>query len=758
MFLRQFLTVILLLFCLTIFSQQKGNITGKITSDKIAIVDRIIELQINKSSKFAVSDKDGIYRFNNITILTADSIYIKINFSGYETYIKKIENLKLNTIYDINLIKLETKSLDEVVIKTENKIVNKANKSIYKINSKAFIKNTKAGEVLKTIPNVYILNDDVVVDGKLSAKLFIDGIEMMSGELNTITAADIDRVEVNSNPSSAYGADIMGAIINIITKENTEEFVKGAIASATGTRNDYSGVSPSLSYKKGRFIVKSAFDYKTSNQKINYSLTRQENNSIFSQNNINNSKGTQLFSQTRVNIKFSEKSELNFSGLLSSYKFTSDAKGFSSVNNINPSPFYKNGLQSNTSWNVSSVYKYKINDTEFLFIKSKYYEYDDINNFAINDNNTIAAIFNIQSKNKEFSGVIDYKAEKLTVFKNKAHFYSGLKYINRNFSFSNTTFYINQSIINGYIELDTDWSEKFSSNINFAIENTRNYNKSLNQNYLILLPTLNAIYHFENKYDAKFGYSRKIIRPDANELNTDLLLNYPGLGKRGNSNLNPQKRDYYYFTINKASNSNNFSLKVYNESINNAIVETYKSQGNLVIQTPENAAKYNSTGINFGLRTKLFKKIDINLNSGFDYNVFEDNSSLALVKENSGYTFRGNINLGTKLFKNKVSVSLSGMQNGPEYSLLSKSINNPYLDFTITTNFFKDKINVSLYGRDLLQINANRKELSSYNNFYQRIDIKNDFYNFILTLTYNFGKKFNDKIEDNNIENNDVRR
>ena len=203
---------------------------------------------------------------------------------------------------------------------------------------------------------------------------------------------------------------------------------------------------------------------------------------------------------------------------------------------------------------------------------------------------------------------------------------------------------------------------------------------------------------------------------------------------------------------------NNFSLKFYNESINNAIVETFKTQGNLLIQTLENAAKYNSLGMNLGIRAKLFKKINANLNSGFDYNSFVDNSPLALIKENSGYTFRGNLNLNTKLFKDKVSVSFSGRQEGPEYSLLSKSITYPYLDFSIDTNLFNDKIGVSLYARDLLRINANSINISSNNNFYQKINIKNDFYNFILTLTYNFGKKFNDKIDDNNIENNDVRR
>ena len=753
----KFITIIFFTFS-SIFSQQKNNISGKLTSDKIILPDVVVELQINKSSKFAVSDKNGIYKFININASIADSLTLRINLLGYENYIQQIEDLQSENIFNINLIDSNIIKLDEVAISSDKKIINKASKSIYKINSKDFIKNAKAGEVLKSVPNVFVKNEEVIVEGKLPAKLFIDGIEMMPQELSTIDAADIDKVEINSNPSSNYGSDFLGALVNIITKSRAEEFIKGSIASAIGARNNYSSITPSISYKRGRFIIKSNFNYKFNTQVLDYSLTRIENNNTFFQNNINNSKGEQVFSQTRINVKLSEKSDLNLSALVSGYKFFADAKGFSTLNNLNSIDFTKKGVQSKKSWNIASVYKYKINTAKSFLVKGKYFEYDDINNFTFTTGNSNANIFDIQSKNKELSGAVDYEAEELTVFKKKSSFYSGLKYIHRNFSFSNTNFYINQNIISSSAELDTEWSDKFSTDISLTLENTKNYNAIVNHNYSVALPVFNAIYHFKNEYDAKFGYSRKILRPDADELNTDLLLIYPGLGKQGNTNLDPQKRDYYSFTISKSLKSNNFSLKFYNESINNAIVETFRTEGNLLIQTAENVAKYNSLGMSLGIRTKLFKKINANLNSGFDYNSFEDSSPLAVIKENSGYSFRGNLNLNTKIFKDKVSVSFSGRQEGPEYSLLSKSISYPYLDFSIDTNIFNDKISLSLYGRDLLQKNANRLDLSNSNNFYQKINIKNDFYNFILTLTYNFGKKFNDKIDDNNIENNDVRR
>ncbi len=155
----------------------------------------------------------------------------------------------------------------------------------------------------------------------------------------------------------------------------------------------------------------------------------------------------------------------------------------------------------------------------------------------------------------------------------------------------------------------------------------------------------------------------------------------------------------------------------------------------------------------------MFKKVITNINSGFDYNVYEDNSEMAVIEKNSGYTFRGNINLSTKFFKDKISVSFSGRQDGPNYSLLSKRITKPYLDFNISTNLLNDKISISLYGRNLLGKPASGfTDISSYGNFYQKVETTNNSRNLLLILTYNFGKKFNDKIDSPDINNNDIRR
>ena len=761
MLFKNFFLFLFLILSLSIYSQQKVTIAGKIEADNAILQSAIIELQINGTSKFALSDKKGFYTFLIIKLDSIDNLFLKVNYLGYKPYFKKLDNINDNNIFNIKLTSSVPENLKEVVIKGKAKIINSARKSSYKIDSNDFIKNAKAEEVLNTVPNVYFdkIEQKAIVDGKLNAKIFIDGLEIMADELKSIEAADLDRVEVLNNPSSSYGTDFTGAILNIITKKKTEEFIKGSVGFLGGISNDYMAINPTFSYKKGRLTVKSTFNYLQNNIKIDYSSIRLDDNGSFYQSNINNSKGSQQYSQTKVNLKISEKSNLTFTNSLSGYKFIADAQGNSSLNNDSTIFFTKIGENLSVDLKISSVYHYKIKENKNFFVKTNYSTFDksDINTFNYSD--LTMGFYNIQSKNKEFTIETNYEAEELTIFKKKMRFFSAMKYINRNYSFSNTNFYINQSIINGSAELDFEWSDKFSTYTALTIENTKEFNATLKRDYSLILPTFNALYHFKNKVDANFGYSRKILRPNVNDLNDIVLIIYPGVAKQGNTDLNPQIRNYYSLTFVKAFKSNNYSLKFYNEAINNSIEEIYTTQGDLLVQTLANAAKYHSTGMNLGLRTKMFKKINANFNLGFDYNVFEYNSStLSLINMNKGYSFRSNFNLNTKLFKDKISLSFSGRQNGPEYSLLSKRISYPYFDISLSFNALKDRLGISMYASNLLgKRSSGFTDLSISDGFYQKIDVRNNSTNLIITLTYNFGKIFDDKIEDNNIINDDLR-
>ena len=717
-------------------------------------------MQIDENSKFAVSNENGDYKFIGINSLINDTIILKVNYKGFRPYIKKLIITDEIMFFDAVLENDNIEYLEEVVIKANEKITHSASKSSYKINQKKFIKNSKATEVLSSIPNVYCNKEsgEIIVEGNLRAKIFIDGIEAMPNEIKNLNTSTIDRVEIMNNPSSTFGTDFMGAIVNIVTKKTKQQFFKGSISGTTGVRNNYLSTNPSFVYKKGILSFKGDVSYLKNNQISTNDLTRNDNDGYYVQNFINNSKVTQNSISSRMGLNFSQKSDLTLSGYYGGYKVNGNIIGTSNLNLSNFNNYKNLDFTTNNELEISSVYKQKTGENKTLYFKKKYTITSNFYSSEYN-NNDIINNYDVKSQNNELSWNLCYEIQNIKIFKKSASLLYDLKYINRNYSFINTDFYIKQDVYNGTFEVNNDWSEKLSTQTSFTYEYSSNKSDSFFKNYNILLPTLNALYHFKNKSDVSIGYSKKVLRPSPNDLNETLIIYSPGIASQGNSNLNQQIRNYHFLKFNKEINLENYSIKIYSTNINNSIVNIYKKQGDLLIRTLNNASKFNSTGIEFGYSTQLFKKIGLNIDSGLNYNVYETQDLSALIKKNNGVSFESSLYIYTNLFKDKVSVSFSGTYSNPNYSLLSKKVTYPYLDFSISTNLFKEKLGLSFYIQNLLGDDATiSRDTSNSNNFHESRVSRNNFTNALLTLTYNFGKKFDDYFDDKKIENNDIRK
>lgn len=70
--------------------------------------------------------------------------------------------------------------------------------------------------------------------------ILIDGIAQNSAngfgfDLNTIDLSAVERIEVVRGPSAAYGTGATGGIINIITRQPSEEQLENQISLGTNT-------------------------------------------------------------------------------------------------------------------------------------------------------------------------------------------------------------------------------------------------------------------------------------------------------------------------------------------------------------------------------------------------------------------------------------------------------------------------------------------------------------------------------------------
>lgn len=154
-----------------------------------------------------------------------------------------------------------TVSLSDVTVIAQRNEIKKADKIIYRVDPKDFVRHTQADNALKRIPNVAVTPSGILLDNYKNASVFIDDIESSLEELKRLNVEDIESFEVISNPSAIFGSERTGGVINVIRKKKTERFFMGEVeASKSVLRNGYSFV-PNLSFKIGKVTTNAFYSF-----------------------------------------------------------------------------------------------------------------------------------------------------------------------------------------------------------------------------------------------------------------------------------------------------------------------------------------------------------------------------------------------------------------------------------------------------------------------------------------------------------------
>lgn len=732
---------------------QELQIKGFVKYNNTPISDVLIKLSSSDNKTISITNELGLFEVKKFQT-NSDSITIDISKTGYID-IKKIlatKDVLTNLVFNI-----EEKiiALDEVTINASKSLI-KSNKTTYKISSKDFIKNSKSDKALQTLPNISITNEGVLVDNRKKAVIFIDGIESSIDDLKRLDVKEVNKIDVISNPSASYGTDNINAVIQVITKVKKEKFIKGEIETYTGVRLGKYGLIPTLSIKTKHIIFKTFYSFGTNNQIIKSELIRNDNNNYFNQKNERIIDGWQDFFNTKIKINITEKSSLNISGNLFRYKFEGNNIG-NYENNIIATSYKIVDLEKLNKWSIASVYNYNINLKSKLLVKFKYFDYKNQNKSFYTENNGNQILNNIFSNTKETSEEIVFEKKEVNILKFPIEYVVGYKNIYRKFYFQTSNFDLNQYINTLYANTDIEVNEKFSVYISLATDFTKNKNPTINQKYTTLLPTFSALYKLNDKINLNLDFSRKMTRPSANYLNPELIFFNPSFSLQGNTNLLPETRNIYEIGINKQlKNKNSISFKFFNENTTNAIAESFINNNNTITNTYENIGKVKIYGGNVGFNAKLFKHLTVNLNTGLTYNNYESKSEYTLIKENKGFSFNSNLNVST-IVKKRISLSLNGTFNSPNYSLISRTYTSPLFTFEAESTFLRDKLNVRFSYFDIFGFSTITKDKISNTNFNQISTRENKITNFTISLIYNFGKTFSDRFSNPVINNDDIK-
>ena len=777
-----------LLLCILIITNflnaQSFSISGKITleaNEKIAVTSVVLHSENNQTfSKTVATDNNGNYIFSDIK---TGNYFIEINYVGFQTYKSAIVILvDKNIILPIIQLQKSTQQLKEIVIKKQKPMVQVlADKTVFNVENTINATGTSGFELLRKAPGVVIdNNDNLIVEGKSGVLIYIDGKQsFLSGSdltnyLKTIQAADIEAIEIITQPSSKYDAAGNAGIINIKLKKNKNFGTNGTISTGINVgkfATSLSSVAFNNRDKKNNFYGNYSNRFGRNYSFIN--LNRLQSNTVFdaqsssvNENNANNIKvGYDYYANTK-----------NTFGIVLSGNFnngTTYGNTRTSIKSVNSatldSVLIAKSDSYNKNYNLYSNVNYRYQDTSGTSFNSDFdygkYTSDRSNyqpNFYYNNSESVVLSQSINSQNTPiqiaiFSLKSDYE-QKLFKGKLGAGFKTSLvktdntfevfNYMNDNPVFNpllSNRFKFDENINAVYVNYNRKY-EKFNFQTGLRLENTNSEgnlistqqiaNEQVKRNYTDLFPSAGITYQANDTNSFALLYSSRIERPSYQSLNPFEFQIDELSFQKGNPFLKPQytnniKLNYTYkFTLNT---SLSYSF------INDFFAQVTEAAGNtknfLITRNVANQQVIN-LGVSYPYKIKEWWSIYISANA-FQSKYIATSATFTSITQETLSLYGQNTFILPKAF----SFEVSGWFSSPSVwggTYRTKSIGS--LDLAIQKQFLNKKLNLRVAVSDVLFTSPWRAN-SKFPNLVISGNGGNDSRQVRFNLSYNFGSE-----------------
>ncbi len=589
---KTLLTSLIMIFSFQAMAQaQNGKIIGSIQDEQQQAVPysnvAVYSLPDSSMVTGTVTDESGEFLIN---MEQDKDSYIKVSAVGFEVYTSKPFKLTASqpdlNLSDITLSE-DIQVMDAVEVKAlRPQIIMEADKMVVSVEGTAMAQGTTAYEVLEKSPGVFMDQDgNIQLNGKAGVTIMIDGRRTylsaadLQNMLQGMSAENIKNIEIINNPSAKYDAQGNAGIINITLKKNSMVGINGSVNAGyryNEIHNYNAGIQ--LNKKNGnwnsflnadlsqRGRIRDAEFYReieqTSGTQTIFDQTAKEYN-------VRIIPSMRLGTDYDINDKHSIGVMFNFYGQDVYHDF-----GFNSALNQDGNEFniksdnYMEYQFLNGQGNLHYTYRLDTNGTtlttDFNYIKlvnkgnsifKNNYFYDQEENPSQTDrmetnNPTFYDIYSAQvdfekkilGKSKLEAGI---KASSVVSDNNLEFFIVDEGGRDLDESRSNHFIYTEQ-ILAAYSSVSGAFGEKVSYKAGLRAEQTFSKGESVTlntvnpRNYLNLFPSLFIQHKVSEAYQVNYNYSRRIDRPNYDNLNPFILYLDPYTWAQGNPNLLPQ--------------------------------------------------------------------------------------------------------------------------------------------------------------------------------------------------------------------------
>lgn len=221
----------------------------------------------------AITDDEGKF---SLKVGQSNNMYrLVISFVGYTRHEIAItpntSHINLGTI----TLREDAELLGEVVVSAKE-VAQKSTVEHTTINASANMASGKgtAIDILRSASSVSITNDEISIRGNSNILVLMDGVPTTASDLSTIPAANIQSIEVITNPDASYDAGGTGGIINIVSKRNRAEGFSGMVAANYGF-NHFTNGNLALSMNRKKTSWRLNYNTKYEDDLVNTTLNRK---------------------------------------------------------------------------------------------------------------------------------------------------------------------------------------------------------------------------------------------------------------------------------------------------------------------------------------------------------------------------------------------------------------------------------------------------------------------------------------------------
>ena len=267
-----------ILICLLLFTASQyafGQVTGKLTGGDgkpVPFASMIlVEMPDTILIKTASTDTSGAFHLDDVS---NGKYVLKINAMGYQTWQSGAFELTAGSRQkDLGVIVLKgaSKQLGEVVIRADKPQVQQTAEGVtVNVQNSIMTQGSSVLDVLQRSPGVILdqHNNTISLNGKTGVMVMLDGklmrmsMDQLITLLNSMSADNIDKIELMNTPPAKYDAEGNAGIINIVTKKNKKRGTNGSVT-LSGGYGMYEKASAGLNinHNTGKVNLYGSFSY-----------------------------------------------------------------------------------------------------------------------------------------------------------------------------------------------------------------------------------------------------------------------------------------------------------------------------------------------------------------------------------------------------------------------------------------------------------------------------------------------------------------